>query len=233
MPALRPAGAIDIAGRVLLSRSSNWSRSCNTLMRPAADMRRSARVRWGVAGRQPSEGPMRARETLRTETSARPTTLAQQPLDPLSAYLLDAAQRTVLFWDVLRQRGNQYLEHLAAAGAQRAAVRRRPGRGRPDPAAAGQLRAGAHHAAAWGHHRRAQASFRGGRPARGPRARNRRLQGRQRDRRGPGCRPPLLFHRLSARAHARPDHRGCHERGDRVPAQGGRAARPRPRASPW
>lgn len=33
--------------------------------------------------------------------------------DPLSEYLLDAAQRTVLFWDVLRQRGNQYLEHMA------------------------------------------------------------------------------------------------------------------------
>jgi Protein of unknown function (DUF3141) len=28
-------------------------------------------------------------------------------------YLTDAAQRTVLFWDVLRQRGNQYREHLA------------------------------------------------------------------------------------------------------------------------
>jgi Protein of unknown function (DUF3141) len=28
-------------------------------------------------------------------------------------YLIDAAQRTVLFWDVMRQRGNQYREHLA------------------------------------------------------------------------------------------------------------------------
>jgi Protein of unknown function (DUF3141) len=28
-------------------------------------------------------------------------------------YVLDATQRTVLFWDVLRQRGNQYLEHMA------------------------------------------------------------------------------------------------------------------------
>jgi Protein of unknown function (DUF3141) len=28
-------------------------------------------------------------------------------------YLVDAAQRSVLFWDVMRQRGNQYLEHLA------------------------------------------------------------------------------------------------------------------------
>jgi pimeloyl-ACP methyl ester carboxylesterase len=28
-------------------------------------------------------------------------------------YLVDAAQRTVLYWDVMRQRGNQYLEHLS------------------------------------------------------------------------------------------------------------------------
>ena len=28
-------------------------------------------------------------------------------------YMTDAAQRTVLFWDVMRQRGNQYREHLA------------------------------------------------------------------------------------------------------------------------
>ncbi|MFP5213200.1 MAG: DUF3141 domain-containing protein [Acidobacteriota bacterium] len=31
----------------------------------------------------------------------------------LSEYMVDAAQRTVLFWDVMRQRGNQYLEHQA------------------------------------------------------------------------------------------------------------------------
>src|SRR5215510_10595787 len=29
------------------------------------------------------------------------------------AYTIDAAQRSVLFWDVLRQRGNQYREHMA------------------------------------------------------------------------------------------------------------------------
>jgi pimeloyl-ACP methyl ester carboxylesterase len=32
---------------------------------------------------------------------------------PAVEYLVDAAQRTVLFWDVMRQRGNQYREHLA------------------------------------------------------------------------------------------------------------------------
>ena len=33
--------------------------------------------------------------------------------NPLSEYLIDASQRMVLFWDVMRQRGNQYLEQTA------------------------------------------------------------------------------------------------------------------------
>src|SRR3954452_156492 len=33
--------------------------------------------------------------------------------NPASEYLIDAAQRTVLFLDTMRQRGNQYNEHLA------------------------------------------------------------------------------------------------------------------------
>ena len=32
---------------------------------------------------------------------------------PAFEYMVDAAQRSVLFADVMRQRGNQYLEHLA------------------------------------------------------------------------------------------------------------------------
>src|SRR5947207_14012821 len=32
---------------------------------------------------------------------------------PAIEYCIDAAQRSVLFWDVMRQRGNQYREHLA------------------------------------------------------------------------------------------------------------------------
>jgi pimeloyl-ACP methyl ester carboxylesterase len=32
---------------------------------------------------------------------------------PIAEYLVDAAQRNILFWDVMRQRGNQYLAHLA------------------------------------------------------------------------------------------------------------------------
>ena len=34
---------------------------------------------------------------------------------PAMDYLIDAAQRTALFWDVMRQRGNQYREHMAEA----------------------------------------------------------------------------------------------------------------------
>jgi pimeloyl-ACP methyl ester carboxylesterase len=34
---------------------------------------------------------------------------------PFMEYAVDAAQRSVLFWDVLRQRGNQYHEHMAEA----------------------------------------------------------------------------------------------------------------------
>ncbi|MGA7346270.1 MAG: DUF3141 domain-containing protein, partial [Pseudolabrys sp.] len=32
---------------------------------------------------------------------------------PAMDYMVDAAQRTVLFWDVMRQRGDQYRGHLA------------------------------------------------------------------------------------------------------------------------
>ena len=32
---------------------------------------------------------------------------------PAMDYMVDATQRNVLFWDVMRQRGNQYRDHLA------------------------------------------------------------------------------------------------------------------------
>ena len=31
---------------------------------------------------------------------------------PVFNYMVDAAQRTILFWDVMRERGNAYREHL-------------------------------------------------------------------------------------------------------------------------
>jgi hypothetical protein len=37
----------------------------------------------------------------------------ENPMFPVIEYMTDAAQRSLLFWDVLRQRGNQYREHLA------------------------------------------------------------------------------------------------------------------------
>jgi len=46
---------------------------------------------------------------------AHTTTPASDPASAVSEYLIDAAQRTILFWDVMRQRGNGYREHLAQA----------------------------------------------------------------------------------------------------------------------
>ena len=43
----------------------------------------------------------------------RPDSSALSMFGPAIEYLTDAAQRSVLFWDVMRQRGNQYREHLA------------------------------------------------------------------------------------------------------------------------
>ena len=40
---------------------------------------------------------------------------AFEPIASATEYLVDAAQRGVLFWDVLRQRGNQYKAHEAEA----------------------------------------------------------------------------------------------------------------------
>jgi hypothetical protein len=37
------------------------------------------------------------------------------PFAPAIEYIVDTAQRSVLFWDVMRQRGNQYLEYLEEA----------------------------------------------------------------------------------------------------------------------
>src|SRR5512147_1425031 len=39
--------------------------------------------------------------------------VAATPFASAMQYAIDAGQRSVLFWDVLRQRGNQYREHLA------------------------------------------------------------------------------------------------------------------------
>ena len=51
-----------------------------------------------------------------TSSATPPVKAAARPFNmygPAIEYLVDAAQRSVLFWDVMRQRGNQYREHLA------------------------------------------------------------------------------------------------------------------------
>ena len=75
-----------------------------------------------------------------------------QSLNFIQEYWIDAWQRSILSLDVLRQRGNTYLEHRAPRTRRNVLsfpfelVLRRP-----DPAAAGQLHAGAHRPA--GRHR--------------------------------------------------------------------------------
>ena len=66
----------------------------------------------------------------------------------IQEYWIDAWQRSILSLDVLRQRGNTYLEQSAknAPNVLSFPVRARPRR--TDPAAARQLHAGAHRPAA-------------------------------------------------------------------------------------
>lgn len=58
------------------------------------------------------------RERVRTAWEKEMAGLTAKPLTPWSLwnawyrYGVDATQRSVLFWDTLRQRGNNYLEHL-------------------------------------------------------------------------------------------------------------------------
>jgi len=47
------------------------------------------------------------------QTPVPQTHLSPDAFGPAAEYMIDAAQRTVLFWDVMRQRGNQYREHMA------------------------------------------------------------------------------------------------------------------------
>jgi hypothetical protein len=51
--------------------------------------------------------------TKQNEAAAAVTTQALGPLAPAAEYMTDAAQRTALFLDVIRERGNQYREHLS------------------------------------------------------------------------------------------------------------------------
>jgi pimeloyl-ACP methyl ester carboxylesterase len=53
---------------------------------------------------------------LQTSSASQPVKAEARPFNmfgPAFEYLVDATQRSVLFWDVMRQRGNQYREHIA------------------------------------------------------------------------------------------------------------------------
>src|SRR4249920_778339 len=56
----------------------------------------------------------RAREALSglPVTSAAPATDLASALSGWQQYIVDCTQRAVIFWDTLRQRGNNYLEHV-------------------------------------------------------------------------------------------------------------------------
>src|SRR5262245_63004785 len=58
--------------------------------------------------RQQDEGIMTLKPNEKTNSGSLPG-----PFQYAVEYLVDAGQRTILFWDVLRERGNQYQEHLA------------------------------------------------------------------------------------------------------------------------
>jgi hypothetical protein len=50
---------------------------------------------------------------MRPSSTALPPAMPFAMFAPAMEYMVDAAQRSVLFWDVMRQRGNQYHEHAA------------------------------------------------------------------------------------------------------------------------
>ena len=162
--------------------------------------------------------------------------MTAQPVTPWSLwqsgydYALDAAQRSVLFWDTLRQRGNNFVEHERAGKppvlhfdyetvldgrtlerpVNYALVRIVPPEGVDGRREAPSLR----------HHR----------PARRPRPGHRRLQGRFAGRRRAARRPPGVLRDLLSRARARPDAARRVRRRAGVRAQGARAASGEPQA---
>ena len=146
-------------------------------------------------------------------------------------YMVDAGQRSVLFLDIMRQRGDQYREHVAQTAPHvlsYAAELIIDGRKLEQPVNYVLVRIippkGVeidHEAPAVRRRRSARRSW----------PRHWRLQGRQRDRRRHEGGTSLLLHRLPARAHAGPDHRVDRARRSDLPREGDRAASRRPTAS--
>jgi hypothetical protein len=126
---------------------------------------------------------------------------------PSVEYVVDAAQRSVLFWDVMRQRGNQFREHEAETVPHvldYTAELVVDGRTLPRPVNYVLARIIPPAGVEIDPTRRPFVIVD---PRAGHGPRDRRLQGRQRDRRRLQGRPPLLLHRLPSRSNAGPDHR--------------------------
>ena len=145
------------------------------------------------------------------------------PFNPAIEYMLDAAQRSVLFFDVMRQRGN----HIASKWHRRCrmcsttmsswswmAALRAPGQLRPGPGGSAARRRDRSKATAIRRRRSARRAWPG----------HRRFQGGQRNRCRAQGRTSLLFHRLPAGSDAGPDHRRHRPRRSGVPRESRRAA---------
>ena len=76
-----------------------------------------------------------------------PATVAVPWFSAVAEYMLDAWQRTILIWDMLRERGNQFLEHERSGKPPVLHFDYETVLDGAHAAEAGELRAGAHHAA--------------------------------------------------------------------------------------
>ena len=118
-------------------------------------------------------------------------------------YAVDFAQRSILFWDTLRQRGNNFLEHERQGLPPVLHFEYETIMDGRSLQASGQLRAAAHHSAERRHGGPEAPSVRDHRSAGRPRPGHRRLQGRFAGRRGTARRPSRLLRRLLPRIPSR------------------------------
>ena len=155
----------------------------------------------GALQRAALQGLRRLRGGPQRESPSRP----REAWSHWYEYATDFAQRSILFWDTLRERGNNFVEHnregLPPLLHFDYETRRRRTHARPS----GQLRAGAHRSAGGRDGRSEAAALRDHRPARRPRPRHRRLQGRLAGRRRAARRPSGLLRDLLPRSRAGPD----------------------------
>ncbi len=176
------------------------------------------------------QGRARPLRRARAPRAGRPGRARAIPKTPLEAwrqwlhYQIDFGQRSVLFWDTLRQSRQSVAGARGRGQAAGARVQVRADRRCAQLRASRELRAGADHPAAWRRDRRRQAAVRHRRSARRPRAGHRRLQGGLRSRRRAEGGPSGLFRHLLSGSRARADARGHHRRGSRVHPHRRRAA---------